>query len=52
MNKFIVFLIVKGSTVIGFYLFSSAGMSRVPFAMRSLDFSIDLDLPAALRPWG
>jgi hypothetical protein len=29
-----------------------AGRSQVRFPMRSLDFSIDLILPAAICPWG
>jgi len=29
-----------------------AGTSRVPFPMVSLDFFIDVILPAALGPWG
>jgi hypothetical protein len=29
-----------------------AGRSRVRFPMKSLDVSVDLNLPSALRPWG
>jgi len=29
-----------------------AGKSRVPFSMVSLEFLIDIILPAALWPWG
>jgi hypothetical protein len=29
-----------------------AGRSRFQFPMKSLDFSIELNHPAALRPWG
>jgi hypothetical protein len=29
-----------------------SGRSRVHFLMMSLDFSVDLILPASLRPWG
>jgi hypothetical protein len=36
----------------GFLKKGSAGRSHVRFLMRSFDFSIDLVLPAALRPLG
>jgi hypothetical protein len=40
------------SSVVGWGSMIETGMSRVQFPMRPSDFSFDLNLPAALWPWG
>jgi hypothetical protein len=40
------------SSVVGWGTLLHAGKSRVRFPMKSLDFSIVLNFPAALWPWG
>jgi hypothetical protein len=40
-----------GGSVVGWYIMLEAGRSRVRFLMTSLEFSINLILPAALCPW-
>jgi hypothetical protein len=40
------------SSVVGWGTMLQAGRSQVQFPTRSLDFSIDLILPATLWPWG
>jgi hypothetical protein len=39
-------------SVVGWGTILHAGRSRFRFLMRPLDFSIDLNLPATLWPWG
>jgi hypothetical protein len=47
----IVYTGTRGS-VVGWVAMLQTGRTRVPFAMRSLKFSIDIKHPAALWPWG
>jgi hypothetical protein len=43
---------IQISTMFNWGTMLQAGRSRVRFPMRSLDFSVDLMLPDALRAWG
>jgi hypothetical protein len=48
----IIIIIGARSSVLGWGTTLQAGKLRIRFPMRSLDFSIELILPAALRTWG